>query len=270
MKKLPFKVAFVFVALVALLCFSCKTDSDNDSTYIETPDTNKDADKNNENTPSTPTPPATPKPTAKISVQSKSLYEIYIYSDSERQNLVARISANESAIFETEQIGEAIFYYTFMISPENDYGITIPFYDNNCAFLLATNANEIASQTISSPKSISLSSCFIVLKNGSEKSIQFMNESFCCQSVQNCKHDKCNHKSRKIRLLCNRKKSFDNLDSYSVREVLGTSSMLLKNIITSFEGCKIYTVVYDGKSIQLCRRNRTGRIDWNEGVHRHA
>lgn len=239
MRKFLPKFFFVFAAFVAVAFFSCSNSSDGGDDYV---DDKKEEVKN---------PAANPKPTAKILVQSKSPHEICIYSDIERQNLVAQIPANESASFETEQIGEAVFYYTFLISLEQNSGVKIPFYDNSCAFLLATSAHEESPQTIFFPKSIALSSCFVILQNAGEKAIQFMSENFVISP--------CNAGSAASAIInpgksaCYeiQKKNFDNLDAYSVREALGTTAFPLKEKIAAFEDCKVYTIVFDGNSIRL-------------------
>gem|GEM_PF-4498425 len=241
MKKLLFKLFFIFAAFLAVACFSCKNSSDsNDDFYIENPDDKKEENKN----------PAI-KPKAKIFVQSKSSHEICIYSDIERQNLVAQIPSNASATFETEQIGEAIFYYTFLISLEQDSGVKVPFHDNSCAFLLATSANEESAQTISFPKSIALSSCFVILKNDGEKAIQFMSENFVINPSKTEGTASAIINPGKSACYEIQKKNFDNLGAYSVRETLGTIAFPLKEKIGAFEECKIYTIVFDGNSIRL-------------------
>lgn len=243
MKKLLFKLFFIFAAFVAVAFFSCKNSSDsNDDFYIENPDDKKEENKN---------PTVTPKPKAKIFVQSKSSHEICIYSDIERQNLVAQIPSNASATFETEQIGEAIFYYTFLISLEQDSGVKVPFYDNSCAFLLATSANEESAQTISFPKSIALSSCFVILKNDGEKAIQFMSENFVISPSKTEGMASAIINPGKSACYEIQKKNFDNLGAYSVRETLGTIAFPLKEKIGAFEECKIYTIIFDGNSIRL-------------------
>ncbi|MCM1320860.1 MAG: leucine-rich repeat protein [Bacteroides sp.] len=240
MKKLFAKVFFVFAAVwfAAFVCFSCKSGGDDDDDYIEAPNAPDDSGTER---------------TAKISVQSNTQYEIRIYRDSERQNLAARIPAYESAVFEAEKIGEAIFYYTFSIPLGEDSAAAIPYYDNSCAFVLAVSADKEAKQTISFPKSIALSSCFVVLRNAGEKSIQFMSGNSVIKpyTADGTASTIINPKASACYEI--KKTDFANLSSYAVREVLGTSAsaLPLSKIIGAFEECKIYTVVFDGNSIRL-------------------
>ncbi|MBR1715676.1 MAG: hypothetical protein IJ717_12130 [Treponema sp.] len=107
-----------------------------------------------------------------VALKNKSQFKVEVYSNPERDSssLVCSIECgSEKKVEDKENLAGSVYYLSYIV----DVGVEIPWSDTDSYIVATPKTGETVEASISDPKSMATSDCFVVVENDSSQQVVF-------------------------------------------------------------------------------------------------